>query len=294
MERPKTLKEKRGTSAPYWLLIPVLTLLSLVILIPEIWSLFLSFTKYAPGDRPVYVGLKNYAEIVQDPRFLNALFNNLTFLAAVISLEFLVGFGSALLLNHKFPLQKLWVSLVIAPHAISLVVACVIWRYILDPSYGIVNYSLSLFGISQVRWFGSVIASFIPIVIVDVWKYSPFIMVIAYSALTSLPPGVFEASNIDGANDWQTFRLITFPLITPALLVAVVFRLIFALRTFGIVWILTGGGPGCGTEILSIYLYKESFRYFRFGRGSTVAWLMLIITALLSIYVVKKMYKRMF
>lgn len=294
MGRWETVRGKFSIDNPYLLLIPILTLLSSVILIPEIWSLFLSFTRYAPGDRPVYVGLKNYVEIAKDPAFLNALFNNIIFIAAVISLEFVIGFGSALLLNHKFPLQKLWVSLVIAPYAISPVVACVIWRYMLDPNYGVVNYALSSFGVTPVLWFGTAISSFVAVVIVDVWIFSPFTMIITYSALTSLPPDLFEASSIDGASGLQTFRFITFPLIVPALLVAVVFRVIFALRTFGIIWILTAGGPARATEILSIYLYKESFRYFHFGKGSAVAWFMLIVTALLSVHIVRKMYRRMF
>jgi len=279
---------------PYLLLIPILALLSLLILIPEIWALFLSLTEYAPGKKPIYVGLKNYVEIIHDPAFLNALLNNIIFVSGAVFFEFLVGFGSALLLNHRFPLQRLWVSLLVAPYAISPVVACVIWIYILNPSYGIVNYILSLFRIQPVSWFGSIIPSFIAVIIVDVWKYYPFIMIIAYSALTSLPQEIFEAASIDGTTGWQSFRYITFPLITPALLVALTFRLIFALRTFGIIWILTEGGPSRGTETLSVYLYKESFRYFNFGRGSTIAVFMLIMTTLFSIFVIKETYKRIF
>jgi len=288
------VKKKTGASIPYLLLTPALALLILLILIPGIWALFLSLTKYAPGLKPVYVGLKNYVDIVKDPHLLNALFNNIIFLAAVICFEFLVGFGSALLLNHKFPLQKLWIALVIAPYAISPVVSCVIWRYILDPNYGLANYIFSVVGLSKVCWFGSATLCFIPIIITDVWKYAPFTMVIGYAALTSLPPELFEAANIDGAKGLQIFRYLTLPLVAPALFVAVVFRIIFAFREFGIIWILTKGGPSRGTEILSVYLYKESFRYFHFGRGSTIALFMSVTTIFLSIHIVKKMYRRMF
>jgi len=288
------LKGKYRVSSSLLLLAPVLGLLLLIIVVPEIWALFLSFTKYEPGTKPVYVGLRNYIEIIRDRFFIQALLNNVFFVAVVVSLELLVGLGSALLLNHRFPLQRLWVSLLIAPYCVSLVVACVIWRYMLNPSYGVVNYTLSSLGLSPLAWFGTVVPSFLAVIIVDVWKFSPFLMVIAYSALTALPLEVLEASNIDGASGWATFQFITLPLITPALLVGLIFRVIFALRTFGIIWILTQGGPGHGTEVLSIYLYKESFRYFHFGKGSAVAWFMLIITALFSISIVKRMYKRMF
>ncbi len=289
-----SLKEWHKVGIPLLLMAPILGLLLVVIVIPEIWALFLSLTKYEPGLEPIYIGLRNYIEILQSRFFKNALFNNVIFVAAVVPLEFLIGLGTALLLNHRFPLQKLWVSLLIAPYCISLVVACVIWRYLLDPSYGLVNYTLSFFNIAPVAWFGKVLPSFVGIIIVDVWKFSPFIMVIAYSALTALPQNFLEAAKIDGANALATFRFVVFPLITPALLVGLLFRLIFALRTFGIIWILTQGGPAHGTEILSIYLYRESFRYFHFGKGSAIAWIMLILTALLSIPIIKRMYRRIY
>lgn len=273
---------------------PMLALLLVVIVVPEIWALFLSFTKYEPGSTPVYIGLKNYVKIIHDRFFANALINNLIFVVAAVALEFLIGLGSALLLNHRFPLQRLWVSLLILPYCISEVVACVIWRYMLNPSYGFVNYELSLFGMGPILWFGTVVPSFIAVIIVDVWKFSPFIMVIAYSALTAMPQEVIEAANIDGASAWETFRFVIFPLITPALTVGLVFRVIFALRTFGIVWILTRGGPARGTEILSIYLYRETFRYYHFGRGSAIAWIMLALTFVLSISIVRRMYRRMY
>jgi len=285
------VKEKSRVSLALLMLAPMLALLTIVIVVPEIWAFFLSFTKYEPGCVPVYVGLRNYIEIIHDKFFANALFNNLIFVAVVVVLEFLIGLGSALLLNHRFPLQKLWVSLLIAPYCISLVVACVMWRYMLDPSYGFVNYTLSLFGMEPLPWFGKVLPSFAGVVIVDVWKFSPFIMVIAYSALVAMPQEVIEAANIDGATGWKTFRFIIFPLITPALLVGLVFRIIFALRTFGIIWILTRGGPARGTEILSIYLYRETFRYYHFGRGSAIAWIMLALTLVLSMTIVRRMYK---
>ncbi len=288
------MKKKFRISFALLMLAPMLGLLTVIIVSPEIWTLFLSFTKYEPGSSPIYIGLENYVKIVHDRFFVNALFNNLIFVVAVIALEFLIGLGTALLLNHRFPLQKLWVSLLIAPYCISPVVACVMWRYILNPSYGFANYVLFLAGVEPVPWFGTVVSSFIAVIIVDVWKFSPFIMIIAYSALTAMPQDVIEAANIEGATDWETFRFVIFPLITPALLVGLAFRVIFALRTFGIIWILTRGGPARGTEVLSIYLYRETFRYYRFGKGSAIAWIMLALTFVLSIPIVRKMYRRMY
>ena len=288
------MKTRSETNISILLLISIITLLVIVIVIPGIWAIILSFTQYTPGSRPVFNDIQNYVKIIHDRFFKNALINNLIFVVAVVSLEFLIGLGSALLLNHGFPLQKLWVSLLITPYAISEVVACVMWRYMLDPSYGFANYVLSLIGLRPVAWFGTVTSSFISVIIVTVWKNFPFIMIIAYSALTAVPQEIIEASKIDGANRIQAFRFVVFQLIKPALLVGLTFRVIFALREFGIIWILTEGGPAGGTEILPIYLYRQTFRYFEYGRGAATATIMLVLTILISISLVRRMYKEMY
>jgi len=288
------MKTRSETSISILLLIPIIALLVTVIVIPGVWAIILSFTQYTPGNTPVFNDIQNYVKIIHDRFFENALRNNLIFVIAVVTLEFLIGLGSALLLNHGFPLQKLWVSLLITPYAISEVVACVMWRYMLDPSYGFANYALSLIGLRPVAWFGTVASSFMSVIIVTVWKNFPFIMIIAYSALTAVPQEIIEASKIDGANRIQAFRFVVFQLIKPALLVGLTFRVIFALREFGIIWILTEGGPAGGTEILPIYLYRQTFRYFEYGRGAATATIMLFLTILISISLVRRMYKGMY
>jgi multiple sugar transport system permease protein len=287
-------KKRKNLFFSCLLLAPTIVLLSIVILIPELYTLFLSFTEYSPGQNPIIVGVRNYLELVEDSAFLDAIVNNLVYLVLVVFFEFMVGFGSALLLNRQFPFQRILIGLVIAPYAVSLVVAAVIWRYMLDSSSGIINFLISWCGFSPVQWFGSVPTSFSAVIIISVWKNSPFIMMIAYAALMSLPTEVYEAADIDGANFLQKFWLITLPLITPALSVALLFRTVFAIRAFGEIWILTEGGPGRGTEILSVYLYKESFRYFNFGKGSAVAFIMLVITLVLSMPIIRGMYRTMF
>lgn len=288
------MRASSTSRAPGLLLVPVSALLLAVIAGPELWALLLSFTQYSPGYTPVYVGLRNYVAVLGDPVFVDVALNNVIFLVSVLAFEFLIGFGAALLLFHGFPLQRMWTSLLIAPYAISPVVGCVIWKYLLDPSYGVVNYVVSQVGLAPIPWFGTTRSSFAAIIVTDVWLFSPFIQIIAYSALVSIPQEVLEASLVDGGNAWQRFRHVMLPLILPALLVALMFRLIFAFREFGIPWMLTQGGPGHATEILSIYLYRTGFRYFEFGAASAVAWIMLVFTALLSVWVVKRMYRTIF
>lgn len=289
------LQRLRGASlrglAPFLLLAPAIVLLTLVILVPSLQALGMSFTNLTAGRQADFIGITNYAEILKDAQFLKVLLNNVYFAFGALLLELTIGLLGALLLNRRFPLQALWICLILTPYAVSPVVSVVIWKYLLDPSYGLVNYVIKSLGFEPVVWFSSTVTSFIPIIIVDVWKNFPFILIISYAALTAIPLEIIEAAKIDGVSGLTSFRLVTLPLITPALLVGLMFRLIYLVRTFESVWVFTGGGPGRSTEILSIHLYKEAFLYFHFGRAAAVSWIMLAITFLLSVYVVKNTYR---
>lgn len=278
---------------PYLLLVPSIAFLVIIILIPSLQALGISLTNMTPGRDPDFIGISNYIKILKDPQFFKVLLNNLYFLVGSLSFELLIGMCGALLLNRRFKFQPLWVCLILSPYAISPVVSVVIWKYLLDPSYGMINYILGVFGIAPIIWFSSPLTSFIPISLVSVWKNFPFMVIILYAALTTIPEDIIEASKIDGVRGFAFFRLITLPLIMPALLVGLMFRIIFLIRTFEQVWVFTGGGPGRSTEILAIHLYKEAFLYLNFGRASALAWILLAITFILSIYVIRNSNKNL-
>ena len=276
---------------PLILIAPAILFLILIILIPSIQALVMSLTNYTAGRTFDFIGLSNYFNILSDPKFLKVLLNNLYFMFGDVSLELLIGLSGALLLNRRFPLQSLWISLILAPYAISSVVSVAIWKYMLDPSYGIINYLITSLGFEPIIWLSTPLTSFIPIILVNAWKNSPFIFIISYGALTSIPLEIIDASKIDGVTSFKFFRLVALPLIAPALIIGLLFRIIFVLRAFEIVWLFTGGGPGRSTEILSLLMYKEAFLYFNYGKASAISWIMLIITFILSIYIVKKSYR---
>ncbi|MGI6148307.1 MAG: carbohydrate ABC transporter permease [Limnochordia bacterium] len=278
---------KRASQSPYWLLSPALLVLSVVIFIPTIWSFWISFTDYTPGGTASFVGLENYIRIVRDPHFLPMLRNTIVLLLSVVSLEFLVGLGCGLVLSRGFPLQKLWVSLLLVPYAVSPAIAVIVWKYLLDFNYGYVNYMLEKLGFGSINWLAPHVA-LITVIIVHVWKGYPFIMLISYSSLTSIPLEYLEAAKIDGASGVQVFRHILLPLIKPALLVGLAFRMIFVIRSFDIIWVFTRGGPARATEILPVYLYQHTFRYYNYGIGAAVAWVLLGVTFVVSIYIVKR------
>ena len=284
----------RKRVTPVVFVAPTLLVLAGVILIPELWGLVLSLFRQTYGEPTLFRGLSNYTRILSDPAFWNAFKNNVLFVALAVSVESVLGLGIALLLHRGFPLRRLWIALIIAPYALSEVVGVVMWKYMLNPDYGLVNYTLSFAGVSGLNWFANPTLSFASVVVLDVWRYAPFTAMILYAALMTIPRELFEAARIDGAAPFQVLKNIMLPLIVPAFLVALVFRIIYVFRTFGIIWILTKGGPLGATEVLSIYLYKQGFRYWNFGVAAAVAFVMLVMTFLASIYVLRRMHRRMF
>ena len=279
---------------PVVMTLPVVGLLVIVILLPEIWAGVISFTDFSLGSSFRYVGWENYRTILTDNVFWNAVRNNLIFVAGTVGTEFLLGLGLALLLSRGFPLQRLWISLIIAPYAISPVVSVVTWKYMLQPTMGLVNYLMSFAGLVNVRWTTDPGLAMLSVIFVEVWRSSPFMTVVLYAAVISVPTELLEAARVDGAGGLRTFWHVTLPLIRPAILVAVVFRLVFALRTFDVIWILTQGGPIRATEVLAVYLFNQGFRYWQFGLASATAWIVLVLTMLLSTYYLVFMSRTMF
>jgi len=292
--RPTRSLNWTRTAVALALLLPVVAVLCFVILVPSVQLLWLSLTDYSPGLGGSFVGLKNYVWILTDPAFQAALLRNLFYVFVVVGCEVLIGFAIALFLQQPIPLRPLWMALVIAPYAVSPIVAVVMWKYMLDPSFGVVNYMLTSIGLPAVKWLSTPTTSMAAIIIVAVWKEFSFTTIVLFAALSTVPRELYEASKIDGASSWQTLRLVTIPLITPAIAIVVLFRVIFTLREFGIPQTFTGGGPGTSTEILSLYLYKEAFRYSNFGSGAATGWIMLVITVLLSSVLIRRTFRGMF
>ena len=292
---PQHRPARSGTPLALLLLFPALFVLAFMILVPSIQLLWLSLTDYSPGvDSGRFVGLDNYLWVLGDPAFQAALLRNIFYVTVVVSLEVLIGFGCALVLQQRFPLRALWMALIIAPYAVSPIVAVVMWKYMLDPSFGVVNYMLTTVGLPAVQWLSTPTTSMAAIIIVAVWKEFSFTTIVLFSALVTVPRELYEAARIDGATALQNLRFVTLPLIMPAIAIVVLFRVIFTLREFGIPWTFTGGGPGTSTEILSIYLYKQAFRYSDFGAGAATGWLMLLVTVLLSSFLIRRTYRGIF
>jgi multiple sugar transport system permease protein len=184
------------------------------------------------------------------------------------------------------------ISIVLAPYAISEVAAVVMWRFMLDPSIGMVSQTLTALGLPTIEWSVVPAHGLAVICALSVWLHLPFTFLILYAARLAVPIELYEAARIDGASSWAQFRRITWPILMPAILVAVLFRYIFAFRMFSEVWLVTGGGPARSTEVLAVYLYQEAFRYNEFGLAAATGWLMVVGSILLAIPYLRSLYKR--
>jgi len=203
-----------------------------------------------------------------------------------------LGLAIALLFAGGVPMRKVLISIVLAPYAISEVAAVVMWRFMLDPSVGMVSQTLAAFGLPTIEW--AVIPShgLAAVCALSVWLHLPFTFLILYAARLAIPADLYEAARIDGATPWQQFRYVTLPTLVPAILVAVLFRYIFAFRMFSEVWLITGGGPARSTEVLAVYLYQEAFRYNEFGLAAATGWLMVVASVVLATPYLYVAYKR--
>jgi len=265
------------------LMLPALAVLLVTLILPSAWAFVLSFFRYTLGKPMLFVGLDNFRSIfLEGGVFWDSLLRTVLFTVVVVCGELGLGLGFSLLLARRFPLQRLWVSIIIAPMAVSEIVGIIIWKYMLAPNFGILNYLLAQAGLVPPNWFTSAEAAFLAIGMIDIWLFSPFVFAIMYPSILSIDPVLHEAAAIDGASYVQRVRWIILPLVKPALITTTVFRVIFALRLFAPVWLFAQGGPAGATRVLSIYLYEQAFGYYQFGLGSAVAWVLLVITLIVS------------
>jgi multiple sugar transport system permease protein len=199
-----------------------------------------------------------------------------------IGLQLVLGMGIALLLQRQVVAQGLIRTALLLPMMTTPVVVGLIWRFMFNPTQGIVNYLLGLIGIPGPNWLGGLQTGLLSVMIADIWEWTPFMVLILLAALQTLPQEPYEAAAIDGASTWQTFLHITLPLLRPTIVVAVLLRAIDSFKTFDLVYVMTNGGPGTSTETLSFYTYKWGFKFFQMGYASALSFVMLIMVIIFA------------
>jgi len=264
------------------MLAPVHILILSVIIIPSLYVIWLSITQSSYGQAPSFVGLQNYFSVLADPAFRSALWNTIVIVVVAVHLELFIGLLVALLFASGLPFRRYLLVAVMAPYAVSEVIAVVMWRFLFDPDAGPITQFLQTVGLPILDWSYEPTHALFLIGLLTIWLHLPFTFIILYAARLAIPKDLYEAARIDGAKPIQAFWRVTMPLLGPAIMVALLFRYIFAFRIFSEVWLLTNGGPARTTEVVAVYLYREAFTYNAFGSAAATAWIMVIVSLLLA------------
>jgi len=280
------LKSLLNRSTPYLFLLPALAVMGVGLFYPVLQSVLLSFEDWKLGMHPeaaTFSGWDNYLSLLGDPMVYESAGVTLTFAFTVVVLEVLLGIALALLLERPIIGMSLFRTIFILPMMVAPVVVGLIWRYMYSEQFGILNKVTKAVGIGGIPWLSSPDMALTSVIIADVWQWTPFIFILAMAALQGLPASALEAARIDGANPWQMIWHIKIPLMMPVIVVATLLRLIDAFKVLEVIYIMTDGGPGLSTEILSLHIYKTAFVSQQLGRASALSNLLLLIVLVLSI-----------
>lgn len=290
------LRQGLSDRALAWLFVgPTVLLLLAFNIFPLLWTVWLSFTNYRanrPGLDSVWVGIANYQRVLNDEAIWENMRATAHFLCWSITLQLLLGFALALLLNRRFRGHSFWSTAILLPMMLAPAVVGTFWKYFFEPQYGIFNYIVGFFGgPEKLTMLGDVRLSPWAIILVDTWMWTPYVMLLLLAGLRSIPPYLYEAAEIDRASEWTKFWRITLPMVLPFILLALLFRTIENFKMFDLVDQLTNGGPGSVTELASIHLKREAFEKWRTGYASALAIILFVSIYGLSLVAVRYLDK---
>ncbi|NUP62681.1 MAG: sugar ABC transporter permease [Nonomuraea sp.] len=274
-----------GEPGTAWLfLAPALLLLAGMLLYPILYTAWVSVSDFdlASFQPAGWVGWRNYEAVLHDPGFLDSLKVTGVYLVIALPLQMVLGFAIAFLLNVAWRGRGVLRALFLIPMVVAPVVAGGVWRMLLDPLWGVVNYALGLVGVGPVEWIGDPTLAMASLIIIDTWRWTPFVVLIASAGIMALPGDVYEAARSDGAGRWATLRHITLPLLVPVMAAAFVVRWLGAVKMFDIALAATRGGPGNATNVINLYIYEKGFKSLEFGSASSMATIVLVLTMLIT------------
>ena len=256
------------------LLLPSLLGMFTFLMLPIASSFVLSFSSWDLIGAINWVGFDNYAKALSDPAVLGALKNTLTFIVGYLPSVVIIALALALLLNRKLKGRTFFRAVYFVPVVTSWVAVSLVWKWLLNPQYGLVNFALSLIGIKGPGWLFDPAWAMTGIVITTVWKDIGFVTVIYLAGLQDIPEHLYEAASLDGATPWQRFWGITFPMLMPTTFFVTTISLISSFQVFDQVYVMTGGGPAGATSVMVEQIYKNAFSYFQMGYASTISWIL--------------------
>ena len=278
------------------LLAPTILILFAVSIFPMIYTVYISFFDfYLPRpNRKVFIGLENYIEILKDEMFWLTLKNTAVFMFSTIAFQFTIGLGLALVFFDEFrgkSAKALYLPLILLPMMVAPIVVGYIFRLLYLTEWGPLNYMLDFVGLGPYEWTASAATSMISVIIADVWQWTPFVTLVLLAGLVSLPSELFEVADMDGASMWQKLIFIIFPLMTRVIAIILLIRMVDSLREMDKIYIMTQGGPGTSTQLVTFWAYLQGFKYFKVGYAAAMSIILLIMTIILATGMAKVLHK---
>jgi len=271
---------------PYLFLAPAALVMIVALLYPILYMVYASFLDWNPSQRigeADWVGIRNYVNLWSDPFFRESMWVTLRFAAVVVTLEMLLGVGLAMLLDRRLRGMAVLRTIFILPMMIAPIVVGLIWKYMYHPQVGIFNRWLKSWGFDTAPFLSDGTWAFWSVVVADIWQWTPFIFILSLAALQSLPQSALEAAKVDGATGWQTVLHIKLPLMLPVLIVTCLLRLIDSFKVLEVILVMTNGGPGLSTEILSLRISRTASEFRELGEAAAMSNYLLIILTILTL-----------
>lgn len=283
----KTIKKGRLKKDDKWawiMLAPNVIGFLMFMLIPMVATFVLSFTQYDMLSAPKFIGLKNYIDMFQDKIVWQVTFNTIIYTIITVPIGMCISLLLAVALDGPIKGRRFFRGAFFLPSIVSMVVVSIVWQWIYNPQYGILNYVIGLFGIEPQNWLGNASTALISLAVVGIWKRSGYDMMLFLSGLQSIPDTYYEAAKLDGASKWQQFRYITVPLLKPTTFFVFIMAMIASFQVFDQVNLMTQGGPGRSSSVLVHYLYQNAFQYFELGYACAIAYLLFAIVLIITIF----------
>lgn len=259
------------------MLAPALVVLGTFVFFPILYVVFLSLTNWNLISSDIqYVGINNYLDLARSDQFRAAVRRTFLYSGATAAITLPLALGLALLLNNEFRGRDIYRTILSSPYVVPGVGLSIVWLWLYNPNYGLINWLLSLIGIPGAAWLQSTSTALISVIIVSVWQYAGYYTLLFLSGLQGIPDDLYEAARIDGAGQWSEFWRITLPLLSPTVLFASTVSVIQSFQVFDQIYILTGGGPAESTTTLVFYLYQQGFQFFQIGPAAAVSVFMLL------------------
>ena len=281
------LREKRKIA--FAMISPSILVIVAINIFPIIFAVYISLHLWSFGrGEPRFAGLLNYEDLYYDGRFIDAVFTSAKFVFFAVLVEFLVGFALAFLFNVKVRGMATLRQVAVLPIMVMPIVAGLVWFYMFNENFGVINWLVTLLGAPKVGFLTDLDVALFSIVLADAWQWTPFVMLVMFAALQSLPEYVYEAAKMDGLNGWQTFWRVTIPMLRPSIMIVIILRIVDSFKMIELVFMMTQGGPAGRTEVLPWYLYVTGFQGLDLGYAAAIAVCMLILVTIFTQFFVAR------